>query len=77
MNNKTKGRSCRLCHNIHGSSNPRLIAESVPFGKWTLPLRYVKTETGGGCAPGCHKPQYYDRKTPGKKPEGVKPPQKG
>lgn len=71
VNSKTKGRSCRLCHNIHGSSNPRLIAENVPFGKWTLPLRYVKTETGGGCSPGCHKPQYYDRKTPGKKPDAA------
>jgi predicted CXXCH cytochrome family protein len=70
--NKPKGRSCRLCHNIHGSSQPKLIAESVPFGKWNLPLKFVKTETGGGCSPGCHKPQYYDRNTPGKKPEGTK-----
>jgi hypothetical protein len=45
-----------------------LIADSVPFGKWSLPLKFVKTETGGSCAPGCHKPQSYDRKNPGKKP---------
>ncbi len=64
-----KGRSCKLCHEIHGSPNPKLIADMVPFGKWSLPLKFVKTETGGGCSPGCHKPQYYDRKTPGKKPE--------
>jgi predicted CXXCH cytochrome family protein len=73
VNNKEKGRSCRLCHSWHGSAAPRLIAESVPFGKWNLPLRFVKTETGGGCSPGCHMPQYYDRKSPGKKPDMPKP----
>lgn len=69
VNNKEKGRSCRLCHSWHGSASPKLIADTVPFGKWNLPLRFVKTETGGGCSPGCHKPRYYDRKSPGKKPD--------
>lgn len=69
VNNAQKGRSCRLCHAVHGSVAPKLIAESVPFGKWNLPLKFVKTETGGGCSPGCHKSLYYDRKTPGKKPD--------
>jgi len=73
VNNKEKGRSCRLCHQFHGSAGPMLIAETVPFGKWSLPLKYQKTDTGGGCAPGCHKPLYYDRQTPGKKPESAKP----
>ncbi len=73
VNNKQKGRSCRLCHAIHGGTLPKLIADSVPFGKWSLPLKFVKTETGGGCSPGCHKPQVYDRKTPGKKPEAPRP----
>jgi predicted CXXCH cytochrome family protein len=72
VNNKQKGRSCKLCHNLHGSSQPKLIADSVPFGKWSLPLKFVKTETGGSCSPGCHKMQSYDRKTPGKKPEPAK-----
>jgi len=69
---REKGRSCILCHKQHGSPNPKLIADTVPFGKWSLPLRFVKTDTGGGCSPGCHKPQYYDRKSPGKKPETAK-----
>jgi predicted CXXCH cytochrome family protein len=61
-----RGRSCKLCHNVHGSPNPALIADTVSFGHWNLPLRFVKTNTGGGCSPGCHKPQYYDRKSPGR-----------
>jgi predicted CXXCH cytochrome family protein len=73
VNRKQKGRGCKLCHSWHGSPNPKLIAESVPFGKWSLPLKFVKTETGGGCSPGCHKPQYYDRNSPGRKPEARKP----
>jgi len=75
--NKPKARSCRFCHEIHAGPNPKLIADSVTFGKWDLPLKYVKTDTGGGCSPGCHKPQYYDRKTPGKKPEPADPKKKG
>lgn len=73
VNNKQKGRSCTLCHNVHGGVTPVLIAENVPFGKWTLPLKFVKTETGGSCAPGCHKPQVYDREKAGRKPEAPKP----
>ncbi|MFN7975969.1 MAG: cytochrome c3 family protein [Acidobacteriota bacterium] len=73
VNNTQKARSCTLCHDIHGGGNSVLVAESVPFGKWNLPLKFVKTETGGGCSPGCHKPRYYDRKTPGRKPQTEAP----
>jgi len=73
VNKKDKGRNCILCHNVHGSNNPRLINDRVEFGKWQLPLKFVKTDTGGACAPGCHKPYNYDRKTPGKAPEIAKP----
>lgn len=76
VNMKQKGRTCTFCHNMHGSGNPKLIADSVPFGKWSLPLKFAKTETGGSCAPGCHKSYNYDRKTPGKGPEPVKPEEK-
>ena len=72
VHNTVKGRSCKLCHAWHGSDNPKLIADTVPFGKWNMPLKFEKTETGGGCAPGCHQPQYYDRKSPGRKPEAKK-----
>ncbi len=73
VNNKQKGRSCALCHNMHGSRSPRLIADSVPFGKWNLPLKFVKTQTGGSCAPGCHRQQAYDRQSAVRKVEPPKP----
>lgn len=76
VNNKTKARSCLLCHSQHGGNNPKLIAETVRFGQWDLPIKYVKTETGGGCTPGCHKPLAYDRKQPGRKPPAMQEPKK-
>lgn len=69
VNKKENGRNCRLCHNPHGSENPVLIAQSVAFGQWQLPLKFTKTDTGGSCSPGCHKTFNYDRKTAGKAPE--------
>ncbi|MEM7828315.1 MAG: cytochrome c3 family protein, partial [Candidatus Aenigmatarchaeota archaeon] len=58
---KDKGRVCFICHDIHASNNPSIIRDSVPFGKWALPLNYMKKEKGGVCAPGCHKKVEYER----------------
>jgi len=69
VNRQDRGKSCKACHVMHAGELPKLIAVSVPFGKWNLPLKFVKTDTGGSCAPGCHKKYTYDRKTPGKAPE--------
>ena len=74
VNNAQKGRSCALCHNLHGSTNTKLLADTVRFGTWSLPVRFTKTETGGGCAPGCHRPQTYDRQNPGKAVKAPSPP---
>ena len=73
VNKKDKGRNCKSCHDMHGSELPKLIPDKVLFGKWDLPLKFVKTETGGSCAPGCHRKFNYDRKTPGKAQEPEKP----
>jgi predicted CXXCH cytochrome family protein len=76
VNRKDRGKSCKSCHVIHGGENPKLIAEKVPFGKWNLPLKVIKTDSGGSCAPGCHQKYSYDRKTPGKEAETTKPKEK-
>jgi len=73
VNKKVKGRNCKTCHDMHAGTLPKLIQDKVLFTKWDLPLKYVKWETGGSCAPGCHKKFVYDRKTPGKAPEPEKP----
>jgi len=58
---KDKGRTCRACHETHASNFPKHIREKVPFGNWEFPLNYIKTDTGGSCAPGCHRIKNYDR----------------
>jgi predicted CXXCH cytochrome family protein len=61
--NREKGRTCRVCHEIHASGRPFHIRESVPFSYsgWVLPLNYEQRGRGGSCSPGCHAPQSYDR----------------
>lgn len=62
--NKEKGRTCRSCHSTHASKFDVHIRESVPFGNWSLPINYSKTQDGGSCAPGCHQELAYDRENP-------------
>jgi len=63
VNKQEKGRSCRACHQVHASSQPKHIRTSVPFGKmdWELPVTYTKTKNGGSCNVGCHAPKAYAR----------------
>jgi predicted CXXCH cytochrome family protein len=62
------GRTCASCHNVHASSDPKLIAKTVPFGNWELPIKYQETANGGSCTPGCHAFEKYSRQpaTPAK-----------
>jgi predicted CXXCH cytochrome family protein len=62
VNRTSNGRTCRSCHELHASGSPKYIAQTVPFGTWKLPIKFVKTDNGGGCEPGCHEAQKYDRK---------------
>jgi predicted CXXCH cytochrome family protein len=56
-----KGRSCTLCHDIHGSDFAHLIAKKVKFGNWEMPIEYTFTEQGGSCLTGCHQREEYTR----------------
>ena len=68
VNKTSHGRTCRSCHEVHASANPKHIAATVPFGNWDLPIKYERTENGGSCTPGCHAFQKYGRQPakPGK-----------
>ncbi len=77
VNKSEKGRSCTSCHTPHGGTLPKLIADKVKFGKWDLPVAFVKTDTGGSCIPGCHKRLSYDRSASGPTPEQPPAPDKG
>lgn len=62
--NKEKGRTCRACHHHHGSRNPNLIRQEVPFGKKEVSLVYEKSENGSQCASTCHTRVGYNRYEP-------------
>ncbi len=65
VTDKRKGRSCRICHEPHGTDGKKLIGrEGAKFGEWHIPTRFQPTPTGGSCAPGCHRPFAYDRNKP-------------
>jgi predicted CXXCH cytochrome family protein len=64
VNKAKRGRTCRACHQTHASNLPKHIREAVPYGVWELPIGFVKSESGGSCAPGCHVPVTYDREQP-------------
>lgn len=63
VNKDPKGRSCRSCHQVHATNQPKHIRKSVPFGSmnWELPVNYTKLEDGGRCEVGCHAPKEYHR----------------
>lgn len=65
VNKVEKGRSCKVCHDPHAASQPVLISSKISgFGKWRIPIRYTKTDAGGTCVVGCHKPKSYNRINP-------------
>jgi predicted CXXCH cytochrome family protein len=64
VNKPERGRTCRACHETHGSNLPKHLREKVPYGMWEMPMGYVKTDDGGSCSPGCHMPKGYDRIAP-------------
>lgn len=65
INKTAKGRACKVCHDPHAAAQARLISERIPgFGKWRIPILFTKTDTGGTCVVGCHKPKSYDRINP-------------
>ena len=59
--NGNKGRNCRLCHNLHGSSQKFLVEEKVRFGNWEMNMNFIPQEQGGSCLPGCHDRKSYLR----------------
>lgn len=56
-----RGHTCRACHATHASNNPFHISDSVPYGKWDMPLNFIPSANGGACSPGCHNLREYKR----------------
>lgn len=59
--NQKKGRTCRACHDVHASDQEDHMREEFRFGSASVPVEYIKTQTGGRCIVGCHRERGYDR----------------
>lgn len=60
-----KGKACKTCHEIHASKNDFHLRSKIPKGRrYAITMKFTRTETGGGCVVGCHKPKDYDRENP-------------
>ncbi|MCP4682023.1 MAG: cytochrome C [Desulfobacterales bacterium] len=62
---RKKGRACIACHDVHATDQPKHIRNVAPFGNWNIPIRFIKTDTGGKCTKSCHVAYSYDRVDPG------------
>ena len=58
------GRSCRACHTTHAATGPGQLRATVDYGRWSIPIEFEQTDTGGSCAAGCHRARKYDRDDP-------------
>ena len=61
-----KGRTCSVCHSVHGSPQPRLIRRELAFGGagWKLTIDFKPSVDGGTCVASCHEPKTYRRDKP-------------
>ena len=76
VNRADKGRTCKTCHEVHGSDLPKHMAATVPFegSAWPMPINYDEKPDGGSCSPACHAPKTYSRtKVAGTQPAGGTP----
>lgn len=58
---KTQGRSCRICHDPHGSNQEFHINESWNMNGNQINIKYTKTQNGGQCTYSCHDLKTYTR----------------
>jgi predicted CXXCH cytochrome family protein len=70
VNKAKRGRTCRVCHELHAGRQERLIRQKVRYGAWLMPMNFEPSEEGGSCLPGCHKLRTYDRKAKSRRTGG-------
>ncbi len=58
---KDRGRSCNICHDPHGSTQPHLIRTSWTMRTFHPIIKYESKPDGGECLKSCHAPKRYRR----------------
>lgn len=58
---KSRGRSCRICHDPHGTTQEFHINENWQMNKVKIPIVYKRNDDGGNCTNSCHSNKTYKR----------------
>lgn len=56
-----RAKSCGICHETHASGDDFLLRGQFEYKGITLPMRFMKTDSGGNCTTACHKQSGYSR----------------
>jgi predicted CXXCH cytochrome family protein len=56
-----QSRSCKVCHDPHGSDQAHSVRTSWQMGHFSINLKYEATATGGSCSMTCHGEKTYNR----------------
>lgn len=59
--NKNRGRSCNICHDPHGTTQPHLIRAWWTMKSFQPILKFEEMSDGGECLRSCHSPKRYQR----------------
>lgn len=57
-----KSYGCILCHDVHATSQSKLIKTSFVFQGVEVPMKFQSSLDGGSCTNACHGEKKYDRK---------------
>ncbi len=59
---RQKGRTCLVCHDVHGSHQSFMLRGMIPFGPyWYIPLRLSQDNGKKTCQPACHQKVTFGR----------------
>ncbi len=56
-----ESKSCKICHDSHGSKNEVFISDSWSMNGQPIGINFTKTATGGNCTMTCHDLRTYNR----------------
>lgn len=59
--NKSQGRSCKICHDPHGAPQDFSINKTWYMDDFPINISYTQTKTGGQCTLTCHDVRIYSR----------------
>ncbi len=61
VNQSSRGRTCRACHEVHAAKQQFQIRDGVPYGPkgWMLKVNFKANPDGGTCDKTCHTAKSY------------------